>query len=105
MIHYSSFYGTDLFATFNEWKDYEKILKEYKLLVVARETNDFDIEIQKFTKYKNNIELVKIKPRVISSTEVRNEIMRHGFTENLKKYLYVSTINYLKKLDLKNHWK
>ena len=104
MTHYILSYGTDLLATFDKWREYEKVLTNYRLLVIARDTNQFEIEVKNYLKYKDHIELATIKPRVISSTEVRNEILKHGFTEKLKKYLYVNTIEYLKEIDIKSHW-
>lgn len=96
--------GTDLLAGFDKWFKYEEILKNYKLLVIARDTNDFYKELEKFKKYSKNITLANIRPRIVSSTQVRNEILKNGYTDNLKKLLYVDTINYLKKIDIKKYW-
>ena len=72
-----------------------------------------DIDIEKGTlenkillkKYENKITLVNISPKVLSSTMVRNEILKRGYTSKLKEYLYVDTINYLKKIDVESYWR
>ena len=97
--------GTDNLASLYSWKKYEEILTNYKLMVVARDSNDFYKEIDKYIKYKNHIFLADIKPKGISSTEIRNEIIKKGYTEKLKEYLYVDTINYLKKINVKSFWR
>ncbi len=97
--------GADLFYEFNKWKNYEEILSNYKLLVIARENNDFSQILNKYEKYKNKIILANVKPQNISSTKIREEILKHGFTDNLKTLLYASTIKYLKNIDLNKYWK
>ena len=96
--------GTDLFATLEQWYKYEQILQNYQLLVIARDTNDYYKELAKFDKYKDKIKLANVKPRIISSTEIRNIIIKKGFPEELKKYLYVDTIKKLQKFDTKKYW-
>ena len=97
--------GTDNLADFSSWQSYKEILANYKLLVIARDSNDFYKEIKKYEEYKNHIKLAKINPRLISSTDIRKEIIKHGYTQKLRDYLYVDTINYLKKLNVKQYWK
>lgn len=96
--------GTDNLAEFNRWHKFEQILSNYKLLVVDRDTNDFYKEREKYKKYKNSIYLAQISPKKISSTEIRKHIMKKGFDEDIKKYLYVDTIKYLKNINLKDFW-
>ncbi len=97
--------GTDLLADFEKWYKYEEVLKKYKLLVISRNTNDYNKEILKYKKYSKNIELANVSPKIISSTMIRNEILKNGYTNKLKECLYVCTINYLKTIEIKKYWK
>lgn len=97
--------GTDNLSEFFKWKKYEEILKNFKLLVVSRDGSDFKKELEKFKKFEDRIILAQIKPNSISSTIVREEIIKRGYTENLKRYLYVDTIKYLKKINARAFWK
>ena len=97
--------GTDNLAYFEKWRNYEEVLTKYNLLVISRETADFDKAVEKFDKYKNHIFLADIKEKTISSTQIREEIVKHGYTDKLKEYMYVDTINYLKKIDAKSYWR
>lgn len=97
--------GTDNLADFSNWCCYREILKNYKLLVIARDTNEFEKEVGKYKKYRDHIILANISPKVISSTEIRNEIVKRGYTKKLRNNLYVDTIKYLKKIDAKKYWK
>ncbi len=97
--------GTDLLAEFNTWYKYQNILNEFKLLVVSRDTNDFHKEIKKYKKYEDRIIQANISPKIISSTQIRNEIKNKVYKEDLKELLYVSTIDYLKTINVKKYWK
>lgn len=97
--------GTDNLAYFETWYKYEEILKKYKLLVIPREGDNFEEVITKFKKYGKRIIKADIKEKTISSTMIRNEIVKHGYTKRLREYLYVDTINYLKKIDARNFWR
>ena len=80
-------------------------MKNYKLLVINRDNINFEEELKRYKKYENNIVLAKISPRVISSTTIRNEIVKRGYTKKLRDYLYVDTIKYLKNIDAKQYWR
>ncbi len=97
--------GTDLLKNFYKWKDYEEILKKYKLIVISREDDDFNEIMDKYEKYSDKITLANISKRNISSSKIRMEILKKGFTEELKKYLYAPTIKYLKGIDFSKYWK
>ena len=87
--------GADLFSNFYKWKDYEKILTKYKLLVVPRSNNDYEKDAKKYAKYKKNIIFAPIKLNLISSTKIREEIAKNGITKGLNEYLYADTIKLL----------
>jgi len=97
--------GTDNLAEFHTWHRYEEILKNYKLLVIARNGNVFDDLIKKYSEYTQSIVLAPIEMNLISSTMVRQEIINNGFTEELEQYLEKDVIEYLKTLQLKEVWK
>ncbi len=97
--------GTDLLADLENWYHYEEILQKYKILVISRNTNDYYKELAKYKKYANKIELANITPKIISSTQVRNEILKRGYTKKLREYLYVDTIKYLKTINVRDFWK
>ncbi len=97
--------GTDNLAEFYTWRNYEEILKNYKILVIARKNNDFNDIIKMYSKYSENIILADIEMRIISSTIVRREILENGFTKKIKEYLDESVIEYLKTTNIINRWK
>lgn len=96
--------GTDNLVEFNTWRDYEDILKNYKLLVIARKDNEFNDIIKMYLKYEKNIVLANIEMQVISSTMVRKEILENGYTEKLNQYLDEKIINYLKTINVSEVW-
>lgn len=97
--------GTDNLAEFYTWRNYEEILENYKILVIARNDNDFNDIIKIYSDYAENIMLANIEMRIISSTIVRKEILENGFTERLKEYLDENVIEYLKTVNIINKWK
>lgn len=96
--------GTDNFAEFKTWRSYEEILKNYKLLVIARKDNNFNDIIKEYSEFAENILLANIDMQFISSTMIRKEILENGFSEKLNNYLDESVIEYLKKLNLTEKW-
>lgn len=96
--------GTDNLAQFYTWRNYEEILKNYKLLVIARKDNEFNDIIKRYSQYKDNIILANIESKVISSTTVRKEILENGFYEKLKEYLDEKVIEHLKKIHIVETW-
>ena len=97
--------GTDNLAEFYTWRNYEEILENYKILVIARNDNDFNDIIKIYSDYAENIMLANIEMRIISSTIVRKEVLENGFTERLKEYLDENVIEYLKTVNIINKWK
>ena len=97
--------GMDNLAEFYLWNSYEDILKNYKLLVIKRDDIDFKKEIKRYKKYEDHIILANISPKYISSTQIRNEIVKRGYTKKLREYMYVDTIKYLKNMDAKKYWR
>lgn len=78
--------GSDMLLSFKQWFCYEEILSLCSLAVVARNKQD----IEKISEYANeldgNINIVRVKPLEISSTQVRNAIKQgSGFEQILDK--------------------
>lgn len=97
--------GVDNLVNFYKWNRYEEILKNYRLLIINRDSIDFNNEIKKYEKYKSHIFLANISPKFISSTQIRNEIIKRGYTKKLREYMYVDTIKYLKNIEARKYWK
>lgn len=85
--------GSDNFKYFNKWKDYEKILTKYKLLIYPRygeEKNPFSI------KY-NSVTFLEGGFFDISSDKIRRKI-KSG--DSVEKYISKNTISYIKNNNL-----
>ncbi len=96
--------GTDNLAEFYTWRNYEEILKNYKLFVIARKNNDFCDIIKRYSEYADHIELANMQMKMISSTEIRKEMIENGFTEKLNELLDEKVIHYLKGINVVEAW-
>lgn len=96
--------GTDNLDDFHRWNSFEEILKNYKLLVISRDEYNYDEIIKKFGDYSKNIFLAPISSKKISSTQIRKEIIKNGFSNKLNNYIDNSTIDYLKNIDILKYW-
>ncbi|HAB66411.1 MAG TPA: nicotinate (nicotinamide) nucleotide adenylyltransferase [Firmicutes bacterium] len=88
--------GTDNLSYIDKWKNGEEILRNYKILVIDRSSNDISELLEQFKEYKNNIVVAPIEQVDISSTGVRELIVKRNYKE-LEKYLYKDIIEYIKK--------
>lgn len=70
--------GTDNLDWFKEWKNYEYMLQNYKLLVVSRNNDDISKIMKNYEKYKTSIEFANINPKILSSTIVRKYIKENN---------------------------
>lgn len=69
-MNFSIITGSDIWARFDEWKDYERILNEYKIYVYPRK--GYVVE-----KFADRVTLLEDAPFVeYSSTEVRGKVER-----------------------------
>ena len=66
--------GTDNLKQFINWKNYEYILSNYKLLVITRNGDNVDKIIQEYEKYTDNICIAKIEENLVSSTLIRKAL-------------------------------
>ena len=86
-MEFSIITGSDIWARFDEWKDYERILNEYKIYVYPRK----GYEVEKFA---DRVTLLSDAPYVeFSSTEVRERAERG---EDLSAYVSPSVAEYIK---------
>lgn len=63
--------GTDNLIEFSTWKNYKKILSNYKLLVINRNNQNNEEILKSYTEFNENIEFVSLETEVLSSTEIR----------------------------------
>lgn len=98
--------GMDNLAELSTWHRYEDILKKFKLVVIKRDTDEDDAEaaLELYEKYKDRIEVANVKARKISSTFVRNEILKEGVAEELKDSLDSEVMEYIKNIDYGKYW-
>ena len=86
--------GTDNLKEFKAWKNYEYILSNYKLLVVARNGDNVDKIIQEYTKYVDNIYVASIEENLVSSTLIR-KALKQGNNGYVQKQLDSKVIEYI----------
>ena len=89
--------GSDNLKSFKKWRNYEYILKKYKILVINRNDDDIKGLLSDYIDYQNNIISADIPLKEISSTEIRKQI-RNGI--DLKNKLDKQVIEYIKKMKL-----
>lgn len=80
--------GTDNLLDFDTWKEYEYILDNYKLLVIIRNNDDVYGILDNYGKYKDNIIITDIEARVVSSTNIRENLKKNIRDENIEKEVY-----------------
>lgn len=78
--------GSDNMKYLKEWKDWEKLLDKYKLLVIPRNTKKVEEIKKEFAPYLDHIVLANMEANDISSTIIRNALKENN-NEILKKYL------------------
>lgn len=80
--------GTDNLLEFDTWKEFRYILDNYKLLVIIRNNDDVFEILNKYDKYRNNIIITDLKPKLISSTNVRDNLKKNIRDENIEMKVY-----------------
>lgn len=78
--------GTDNLSYIDKWKNGKDILKNYKLLVIKRETDEIETLLEKYKQYRQNIIVTKVKEKTISSTKIRTYLKQNN---NIKARLYI----------------
>ena len=90
--------GSDNLAQLDTWKEYKKILTDYKLIVIPREDNIEEI-LNKYNEYKNNIIVANLENNYLSSTLVRNFLKEEKYQE-VKEYINEFVLDYIIKNNL-----
>ncbi len=83
--------GTDNLSYIDKWRNSEYIINNYKILVIKRRGDD----INALTRRYSNIIVANIKMKDISSTNIRNNILK-----DLSKEIDKNVYNYIKKNNL-----
>ncbi len=86
--------GSDNFKWLDEWKRYEYILENYKIIVVLRESQTVTEELIKYRKYSSNITVVEDFSSPISSTIIRDKIY-NGLYDEVNKLIPDKVFNYI----------
>lgn len=86
--------GTDNLNEFEMWRNYEYILRNYKLLVVGRNHDDIQQILAKYTEYKESICITEVKQNQISSTHIRTWI-KEGKIDKSLCYMDAQVIKYI----------
>ena len=68
--------GSDNLSYVDKWKRGEYLLKNYKFLVIDRNTNRINEFIKQFSEYKDNILLVEMELSNLSSTYIRKNVLK-----------------------------
>lgn len=89
--------GSDNLKSFNKWRNYEYILKKYKILVINRNSDDIKSVLSEYKDYQNNIISADIPLKEISSTEIRTQLKNNVDLENK---LDKKVLNYIKQMNL-----
>ena len=87
--------GTDNLSYMDQWKRGDYILKNYKILVIKRATDETEPLLEKYKKYENNIIVTSIKEETLSSTYIREEIKKKN-RGNIKKYIDKKVYQYIR---------
>lgn len=85
--------GSDNLEQIDTWREYEKILKDYKLIVIPR-NHEMDKLLNKYEKYKSNIIIATIDNNYLSSTVVRKYLKNKDY-EQVKEYINEKVLNYI----------
>lgn len=75
--------GSDNLVEFDTWREFEYILENYTLLVIIRNGDNIEEILSKYDKYRDNIIITNVSPRVISSTVVRHNIKNDIGDDNI----------------------
>ena len=90
--------GSDNLEYIDTWKEYKKILGEYKLIVIPRK-HDMEKLLNKYQEYKNNIIIAELENNYLSSTLVRQYLKEEKYNE-VKEYINENVLDYIIKNNL-----
>ena len=90
--------GSDNLEYIDTWKEYQKILSNYKIIVIPRK-HDMDQLLNKYQVYKENIIVTELNNNYLSSTLVRQYLKEEKY-EEVKEYINEDVLNYIIKNNL-----
>ncbi len=90
--------GSDNLKELDTWKEYQKILSNFYLLVVPRE-DDICKLLEKYQSYQDHIKIVDLDVRNLSSTNVRKLLQEKNY-EEAKKFIDERVLDYIIKNNL-----
>lgn len=90
--------GSDNLEQLDTWREYQKILGNYKLIVIPRK-HDMDSLLNKYEEYKNNIIVAELDNNYISSTLVR-EYLKEKDYDKVKEYINKDVLEFIIKNNL-----
>lgn len=91
--------GADNLSYIDKWEKGETILRNEKIIAIARNTDNIDEILSKYQRFSPVIKIATIEPIDLSSTEIRSLIKENDY-ETLKKYLDKDVLNYIIKKNL-----
>lgn len=86
--------GIDNLNELDGWKNYEYIIENYKLLVVARDGYDAETVWKKYEKYRDSIILTTINAKKLSSTDIRSLVKNNRY-DDVENYLDKGVFDYM----------
>lgn len=85
--------GADNIINITKWKNYKKLLEEYKFIVISRDNIDIKEYLNdELIPYKDNFEIINFKSD-ISSTKVREDVDLNKDMLHNKVYKYIKSKN------------
>ena len=89
--------GSDNLSYIDKWKRGDYLLKEYKYLVIDRNTNRINDLLEQFQEHKNNIIPVSMELNDLSSTYIRNNV---NDKTKIERYLDKDVLKYINENNL-----
>jgi len=91
--------GADNLSYIDKWEKGETILKNEKIIAIARNTDNLNEILAKYQKFSPTIEIATIDPIDLSSTEIRELIKKNNY-KALQDYLNSEVLDYIIKNNL-----
>lgn len=90
--------GSDNLEQIDTWRKWEKILGDYKLIVIPRK-HDMESLLNKYEKYKENIVVAQLDNNYLSSTLVREYLKEQNY-KKVKEYINEEVLEFIIKNNL-----
>ncbi len=85
--------GSDNLNEMDTWREYQKILTDFKLIVIPR-NHDMSSLLKKYEKYRQNITVVELDNNYLSSTNVRKYLKDKDY-DLVKDYIDEKVLKYI----------